>query len=335
MIAVENLTKEFRSPKKQEGFGGSIRSFFSREYTVKKAVDGVSFSIGAGETVGYIGVNGAGKSTTIKMMTGLLVPTSGSCRVLGVEAWKNRQSNAARIGVVFGQRSQLWWDLPVSESFGILRRIYQIPQARFQENLAYFKKLLDLDEFYLTPVRNLSLGQKMRADFAASLLHDPKIVFLDEPTIGLDLLVKERIRAAIREINERTGTTVILTTHDLTDIEEVCRRIIVIDAGKVLFDGTIDALKSRFGGWRGLRFDVVPGKGGVVAEVLPVGEDLRVTEAPGSLEVRFKKDSWQVADLISRVVGAWEVRDIALEEPQMEDIVKAIYRGEVDVQGAG
>jgi ABC-2 type transport system ATP-binding protein len=223
----------------------------------------------------------------------------------------------------------------VSESFGILRRIYQIPQGRFQENLAYFKNLLDLDEFYLTPVRNLSLGQKMRADFAASLLHDPKIVFLDEPTIGLDLLVKERIRAAIREINERTGTTVILTTHDLTDIEEVCRRIIVIDAGKVLFDGTIDALKSRFGGWRGLRFDVVPGKGGVVAEVLPVGEDLRVTEAPGSLEVRFKKDSWQVADLISRVVGAWEVRDIALEEPQMEDIVKAIYRGEVDVQGAG
>lgn len=324
MIHVENLTKEFRTPKKHEGFGGAVRSLFSREFTVKKAVDDVSFHIGAGETVGYIGVNGAGKSTTIKMMSGILHPTSGSCRVLGVEASKNRKKNAQNIGVVFGQRSQLWWDLPVSESFGILRRIYQIPPARFAENLAYFKQLLDLDEFYLTPVRNLSLGQKMRADFAAALLHDPKVIFLDEPTIGLDLLVKEKIRTAIREINARTGTTVILTTHDLTDIEEVCRRILVIDAGKVLFDGTIEALKDRFGGWRSLRFDVVPGK---PVPVLPVGADLVLEEEPGKLHLRFRKDKWAVADLIGRVVSGIEIRDIAIEEPQMEDVVKAIYLG--------
>lgn len=324
MIQVTNLTKEFRTPKKHEGLGGAFRSLFSREYTVKRAVDDISFSIGAGETVGYIGVNGAGKSTTIKMMSGILTPTSGSCQVLGVEASRHRKRNAQNIGVVFGQRSQLWWDLPVSESFSILRRIYQVPQARFAENLAYFKQLLDLDEFYLTPVRNLSLGQKMRADFAAALLHDPKVVFLDEPTIGLDLLVKEKIRVAIREINARTGTTVILTTHDLTDIEEVCRRIIVIDEGHVLFDGTIEALKDRFGGWRSLRFDVVPGH---PVPSLPVGDDLTLDTEPGKLLVRFRKDKWAVADLINRVVSGADVRDIAIEEPQMEDVVKAIYLG--------
>jgi len=324
MIRVQSLTKEFRTPKKQEGFGGAFRSLFSREYTVKRAVDDISFSIDAGETVGYIGVNGAGKSTTIKMMTGILTPTSGHCEVLGVEASRHRKRNAQNIGVVFGQRSQLWWDLPVSESFDILRRIYQVPRPRFQENLAYFRQLLDLDEFYLTPVRNLSLGQKMRADFTAALLHDPKVVFLDEPTIDLDLLVKEKIRTAIREINARTGTTVILTTHDLTDIEEVCRRIIVIDAGKVLFDGTIEALKDRFGGWRSLRFEVVPGQ---APPPLPVAESLQLESEPGHLVVRFRKDQWAVADLINRVVSAVDVRDIAIEEPQMEDVVKAIYLG--------
>lgn len=232
MIKIENLTKEFKTYKKYEGFKGAVKSLFSNEYTIKKAVDNVSFTINQGELVGYIGVNGAGKSTTIKMMTGILVPSGGACEINGIIPYENRKENAKNIGVVFGQRTQLWWDLPVSESFGILQKIYDIPKEKFEENLAYLKDILGLDEFFLTPVRNLSLGQKMRADFAASMLHDPKVLFLDEPTIGLDIVVKEKIRKAIKEINKKNNTTVILTTHDLDDIEEVCDRIIVIDGGK-------------------------------------------------------------------------------------------------------
>ncbi|MBU0956253.1 MAG: ATP-binding cassette domain-containing protein, partial [Spirochaetes bacterium] len=179
MIRVQHLTKEFKTAKKYPGFGGAVKALFSREFETKRAVDDMNFEIGPGELVGYIGVNGAGKSTTIKMMTGILWPTSGSCEVFGVEASRNRRQNAKNIGVVFGQRSQLWWDLPVSESFSILRKIYDVPKDRFEENLAYFRQLLELDEFFTTPVRNLSLGQKMRADFAASMLHDPKVIFLD------------------------------------------------------------------------------------------------------------------------------------------------------------
>lgn len=325
MIHVEHLSKEFKTYKKREGFKGAVQSLFSREYTVKKAVDDISFDIGAGEMVGYIGVNGAGKSTTIKMMSGILVPTSGICEVFGLESHRFRKANARNIGVVFGQRSQLWWDLPVSESFSILRRIYDVPKQRFDENLAYFRKLLEIDEFYLTPVRNLSLGQKMRADFAAAMLHDPKVLFLDEPTIGLDILVKERIRGAIKDINQRSGTTVILTTHDLVDIEEVCKRIIVIDAGKKLFDGSIDELIARFGGWRQVSFDLAGTKQAELALPWSSTEDLIVCENPGRLEIKFRKDKFQVADLITKVVSAREVKDISIEEPRMEDVVKDIY----------
>ncbi len=327
MITVDNLSKEFKVYEKQEGFKGAVKSLFSSKYKIKKAVDQVSFSIDAGESVGYIGVNGAGKSTTLKMMTGILLPTSGECRVFGVDPFTNRRNNVKNIGVVFGQRSQLWWDLPVSESFSILQKIYQVPQNRFRENLAFFKNILELDEFYLTPVRNLSLGQKMRADFAASLLHDPKVVFLDEPTIGLDIVVKDRIRSAIKDINAQRNTTVILTTHDLQDIQEVCRRIIVIDEGKILFDGSIDALKTNYGRWRNIHFEIPLTEQGEATEPLfpPDSEGIEVIDDPSGITVKFQRDMHQVGELISRVMKMRQVRDIKINEPEMQDIVKAIY----------
>ena len=259
MIQVQNLTKEFKTYKKYEGLKGAFKSFFSHEYTIKRAVDNLSFNVEKGEMVGYIGVNGAGKSTTIKMLAGILVPSSGQCLVNGIVPYKKRIDNAKNIGVVFGQRTQLWWDLPVSESFGILQKIYQVPKKDFDENLAYFKELLGLNEFYTTPVRNLSLGQKMRCDLTASLLHNPKVVYLDEPTIGLDILVKDKIRKAIRQINGMKNTTVILTTHDLDDIEEICERIVVIDQGKLIYDGSIDAMKRKYGIQREVRFALSEG----------------------------------------------------------------------------
>lgn len=330
MIKVENLTKEFKTYKKHEGFKGAIKSLFSNEYTVKKAVDGVNFIINEGELVGYIGVNGAGKSTTIKMMTGILVPSGGSCQINGIVPYKNRRENAKNIGVVFGQRSQLWWDLPVSESFGILQKIYDIPKEKYEKNLAYLKDILGLDEFFLTPVRNLSLGQKMRADFAASMLHEPKVLFLDEPTIGLDIVVKDKIRKAIKEINKKNNTTVILTTHDLDDIEEVCDRIIVIDGGKKIFDGSIKNLKENFGKCRSIKFDVKINKYEDINSLFGIyGEDLIVKETDNELEIKFHKDKLKIAEIISKIVNIYEVRDITIEEPQMEDVVKEIYSGKI------
>ena len=247
MIRVENLTKEFRISKKYPGFKGAIKSFFSTEYTTKKAVDGISFEINDGEIVGYIGANGAGKSTTIKMMTGILTPTNGIVSVNGLVPYENREKNAKNIGVVFGQKTQLWWDLPISETFSLLKDIYDVSDEDFEERMRFLKDVLGLEEFFLSPVRTLSLGQRMRADLAAALIHNPNVIYLDEPTIGLDIVVKERVRKAIKEINEKYKTTIILTTHDLNDIEELCSRIITIDSGKKIYDGELNGVKEKFG----------------------------------------------------------------------------------------
>ena len=247
MIRVENLTKEFRISKKYPGFKGAIKSFFSTEYTTKKAVDGISFEINDGEIVGYIGANGAGKSTTIKMMTGILTPTNGIVSVNGLVPYENREKNAKNIGVVFGQKTQLWWDLPISETFSLLKDIYDVSDEDFEERMRFLKDVLGLEEFFLSPVRTLSLGQRMRADLAAALIHNPNVIYLDEPTIGLDIVVKERVRKAIKEINEKYKTTIILTTHDLNDIEELCSRIIIIDSGKKIYDGELNGVKEKFG----------------------------------------------------------------------------------------
>ncbi|MCF0149468.1 MAG: ATP-binding cassette domain-containing protein, partial [Clostridium sp.] len=247
MIKVENLSKEFKINKKYPGFKGAIKSFFSREYIVKKAVDNISFEIADGEIVGYIGANGAGKSTTIKMMTGILTPSSGVISIDGIIPYENRQENAKDIGVVFGQRTQLWWDLPLSETFSLLKDIYVVNDKDFKERMEFLDEVLELNEFMLNPVRTLSLGQRMRADLAAALLHNPKIIYLDEPTIGLDVVVKEKVREAIKEINKKYGTTVILTTHDLKDIEELCNRIIIIDNGIKIYDGSLKDIKDNYG----------------------------------------------------------------------------------------
>ncbi|MDP9018475.1 MAG: ATP-binding cassette domain-containing protein, partial [Candidatus Eremiobacteraeota bacterium] len=257
IIRTAELCKTFRSVKREPGPGGALRTLFSRTYVDKVAVSNVSMSLEAGELVGYIGPNGAGKSTTIKMLTGILVPTSGSIEVAGLVPYQRRKDNAKNIGVVFGQRSQLYWDLPLIESFELLRAIYAVPRDRYLSNLKHFTTMLEMDEFMHTPVRQLSLGQRMRGDFAAAMLHDPQIVYLDEPTIGLDVVAKEAIRGFIKAINQERGTTIILTTHDLADVERLCRRIVLIDTGTIIYDGPIEAIKEQYGTHRTLSITLI------------------------------------------------------------------------------
>lgn len=246
MIRVQNIRKTFRVAKRQAGFGSAVRALFSREYEEIRALDDVSFTVGDGEMVGYIGPNGAGKSTTIKIMCGVLTPDSGSCCIDGRTPWRERVAHTRRIGVVFGQRSQLWWDVPVIDSFELVRDIYRVDGRQYGQNLEELTDLLDLKELLKTPTRNLSLGQRMRCEIAASLLHSPDILFLDEPTIGLDAVSKLAVRQFIKKLNRERGTTVILTTHDMQDIEALTQRILLIGRGKILLDGSLSELKRSF-----------------------------------------------------------------------------------------
>lgn len=247
LIEARGLTKEFRIFRRREGVVGAFRDLFFRDYKTLKAVDGIDFTVDKGEMVGYIGANGAGKSTTIKMLTGILVPSSGSVVVNGYVPYKEREDYTLGIGVVFGQRSQLWWDIAVIESFKLLRRIYNVSKEDFDKRLKVFDELLEINRFLHLPVRKLSLGQRMRCDLVAALLHNPAILFLDEPTIGLDVLAKAKIREFLKEINKEYKTTIILTTHDLGDIEALCSRVAIIDKGKMLFDGFVEDLYHKWG----------------------------------------------------------------------------------------
>lgn len=323
IIEVKGLRKEFKIAKRKEGAFGAVRSLFSREFTTKQAVNGVSFTIQPGELVGYIGPNGAGKSTTIKMLTGILVPSAGELRVRGLVPYEKRVENARQIGVVFGQRTQLWWDLPTIESFELLQHIYKVPQARYEQNMARFKELLGLEEFLQTPVRQLSLGQRMRADLAAALLHDPEILYLDEPTIGLDVVAKEKIREFIREINRERGVTVILTTHDMQDIEKICERMILIDKGSVLFDGPVMQIKERFGKQRTLVVDLEPNGFG---DKLSVEGAEQVKRDGNRFWLRFNRDEVSASQLIARVSEHYSIRDLTVEEPEIEGIISRIYQ---------
>jgi ABC-2 type transport system ATP-binding protein len=319
-IVVSKLHKHFRVFKHHRGAGGALRNLFTRAHTTVRAVDGVSFEIRPGELVGYLGPNGAGKSTTIKMLTGLLVPTSGELWVNGRVPWRQRRTHVAQIGAVFGQRSSLWWDLPTIESLELLRYVYRVPADRFRQNLDEYRALLELDPFLDTPVRSLSLGQRMRADICAALLHDPPLLFLDEPTIGLDVVAKERIRQFIRHVNLERGTTVILTTHDLSDVERLCRRVMIIDHGQLLYDGDLEALRQRFGGQRELIVDMAEPYDDVSVEgaTLVAHEGLRAT-------YRFRGSEITAAALISRLSSAYQIRDLQVREPQIEDTVRRIY----------
>jgi ABC-2 type transport system ATP-binding protein len=320
VIEVERLSKHFSVRKPQVGKFAAIKSFVSNESNLIKAVDEVSFKINKGEIVGYLGPNGAGKSTTIKMLTGLLVPSSGRVMVNGHVPWKSRQIYVAKIGAVFGQRSTLWWDLPVIESLELLQHIYKIPNERFKHNLEDFKKILNLEEFLNTPARALSLGQRMRADLCAALLHDPELLFLDEPTIGLDVVAKERIREFILHINASRQTTVLLTTHDLADVQKLCKRVMIIDHGKLLFDGALEVLQNRFGGKRQLVVDF--DQGGSSFEIpgasIVSRDGLRVVYA-------FSRDDISASELIRRLSERYTIQDLSVLEPEIEATIRLIY----------
>jgi ABC-2 type transport system ATP-binding protein len=322
IIETHELRKVFRALVRRPGVTGTLRTLFSRDYEDKVAVEGVSMSLDEGELVGYIGPNGAGKSTTIKMLTGILVPTSGTVRVAGLVPYEQRKRNARNIGVVFGQRSQLYWDLPLIESFELLRAIYGIKPDRYRANLDHFTEILELGPFLRTPVRQLSLGQRMRGDFAAAMLHDPRVVFLDEPTIGLDVVAKEAIREFVARVNRDRGTTFILTTHDLADVERLCRRIVLIDRGTLVYDGEIDALRDRYGTHRTL---VV-----TLCEPEPVDrievDGVEVESREGDVwRLRFDRRTIGAETVIRRVADRYCVSDLTLEEPALESIIRRIY----------
>ena len=320
IIETRDLRKVFRSLKRTPGALGALRTLFSRTYEEKAAVEGISMALESGELVGYIGPNGAGKSTTIKMLSGILVPTSGDVRVAGLVPARERTRNARNIGVVFGQRSQLYWDLPLIESFELLRAIYAIPAQRYRANLAEFTELLELGEFLQTPVRQLSLGQRMRGDFAAAMLHDPKIVFLDEPTIGLDVVAKEAIRTFIAEVNRGRGTTFILTTHDLADVEKLCRRIVLIDKGALIYDGEIERIKAQYGTHRTLVVELGDAPGEIDVP------DAELESRVGNVaRLRFDRTTVSADVLIRRVADRYCVNDLSIEEPELESIIRRIY----------
>ena len=331
MIEVKNLTKEFKKPVRKQGVWGMITTLFSKEYETKVAVNDVSFTIHDGEIVGYIGSNGAGKSTTIKMMCGILNPTSGEVRIDGEMPYKKRMQVAEKIGVVFGQKTQLWWDIPLIESFKVLKEIYRVSDEEYEERMEFLCETLDLKEFLNQPVRTLSLGQRMRADLAASWLHNPNILFLDEPTIGLDVWVKEKIRQAIKTMNENYNTTVILNTHDMQDIENLCSRIIMIEEGKVIYDGSLDNIKHRFGNIRTIELML---KNRPKMEMLDTfGGKATYEWQEEKLYIKFDADLLELETVVKYAFGTLKAVDMQISEINIEDVVKDIMaskaKGEV------
>jgi ABC-2 type transport system ATP-binding protein len=323
MITVENVSKIFQVVVRRPGLGGTVTSLVRPVRRDKVAVDGISFAVEPGEMVGYIGVNGAGKSTTIKLLTGILVPSNGRVRVLRRDPSRQRVANAREIGVVFGQRSQLWWDLPFIDSLNLVGKIYEVEPARYRRLMGEFTEILDLHDLLHTPVRTMSLGQKMRAELAATLIHEPKIVYLDEPTIGLDLVVKDRIRDVIRDRNERQGTTVILTTHDLGDIEHLCRRVMIIDAGRLIYDGPLETIKQRFGTYRILTIEAAEDVGVLR---IPAGCE-EVSRERRTIVLRFDRDETTASRVTAAIMEQIEVVDFTLTEPDLTSIVRQIYGG--------
>lgn len=320
MIAVENLRKEFFVPEILPGPFGTFRSLLSRRGKTVTAVDGISFQIAPGEFLGYIGPNGAGKSTTIKMLTGILHPTAGLVSVLGRSPQRERRQVVSQIGVVFGQRSQLWWDLPLQESFELLAAMYQVPEKRYKSMLRTFDELLHLSQFWQTPVRKLSLGQRMRGEIAAALLHAPRILFLDEPTIGLDVVAKQAIRKFLLEVN-RQGITILLTTHDLRDIEQLCRRVIVINHGKILLDGSIEHLYSQIGAESTL---IVDFSRPIITHTLINGLQVTWQNETRAL-VKFDRSRHTPNELLRLMAELGEIRDLHIVEPDIEHAVAKLF----------
>lgn len=325
IIKMQNVVKEFKVLNRREGLKGSIKDLFSRDYKIVRAVDNISMSIKQGEIVGYLGPNGAGKSTTIKMMTGVLEPTSGEILINGNAPYANRTKNAQEIGVVFGQRSQLWWALPLIESFRILKDIYRIDDKPYKEIIDLYKSLVDLEPIIHKPVRQMSLGQRTLSDILAAFLHDPKIVFLDEPTIGLDVSMKAKIRTLIHALNKEKNTTVILTTHDMGDVDALCRRIVIIDKGKMLYDNDIDHLKGFFGSYRTLKIRV---DGDLKTQAENVKKDVpgfSVNVDDEWISVLIDEEKAKIMDVLSKLQNSYKITDMKLEEISTEEVIKKIY----------
>ncbi|VHC57892.1 antibiotic transport system ATP-binding protein [Streptococcus pyogenes] len=328
MIEVSHLQKNFSKTIKEPGLKGALKSFVHPQREIFEAVKDLSFEVPKGQILCFIGANGAGKSTTIKMLTGILKPTSGYCRINGKIPQDNRQDYVRDIGAVFGQRTQLWWDLALQETYVVLKEIYDVPEKAFRKRMDFLNEVLDLNEFIKDPVRTLSLGQRMRADIAASLLHNPKVLFLDEPTIGLDVSVKDNIRRAITQINQEEETTILLTTHDLSDIEQLCDRIIMIDKGQEIFDGTVTQLKQSFGKMKSLSFELRPGQEQVVSQFMGL-PDITVERHELSLDIQYDSSRYQTADIIQKTMADFAVRDLKMTDVDIEDIVRRFYRKEL------
>jgi len=321
LIEVKNLTKEFIQYRTEPGLKGAIKSIFYHKSTIKRAVDNISFSLEKGELVGYIGPNGAGKSTTIKMLCGVLLPTSGFVRVDELNPFYDRRKHGKNIGVVFGQRSQLWPDLPIGESYNLLKYIYQISLNKFDKQLAFLRELLDLDKFWKIPVRQLSLGQRMRANLAAALLHNPPILFLDEPTVGMDVVVKERFREMMRQLNKELRTTILLATHDLGDVEKTCKRLMIIDEGKIIYDGSIEGIKHRTNKNRLLivDFEQTP------REISLSGDIQVIRREHNRIWFQFSRDEISANQLIADIAENYSIRDLTIQEPDIESVVRDVY----------
>lgn len=321
MITVHGISKSYQVAKRSSGVKQAVKALFKREYKVVEALNDISFTIEPGEIVGYIGPNGAGKSTTIKVMSGILVPDSGTCTVMGYTPWKDRVAYVKHIGVVFGQRSQLWWDVPVIDSFDLLRDIYKVPVQEYQSTLALLTETLELQEIIQMPVRQLSLGQRMRCEIAASLLHSPSVLFLDEPTIGLDAVSKIAVRRFIKTINEEKGVTIILTTHDMNDIEALANRIILIGKGKLLYDGSLSAIRSQFGTQKTItvvyshRAEPLEIAGAVVVEWSPERAVLSVDTA-----------QVVISDVLIRLSEQVELLDVTIDTLPIEDMIVQLYK---------
>ncbi|MHB1002138.1 MAG: ABC transporter ATP-binding protein [Armatimonadota bacterium] len=318
-IIAENLVKTFRIAERQPGFTGAVKGLVHRKYREVRALDGVSFTLDRGELVGYIGPNGAGKSTTIKVISGILAPDSGRCEILGRVPWKDRIAHVRDIGVVFGQRTQLWWDLPVIESFDLLRDIYGVQEKNYRQSKDELISLLDLGPLLDVPVRQLSLGQRMRCDLAASLLHSPSILFLDEPTIGLDAVSKLAVRDFIKRLNREQGVTVILTTHDMDDIEALCTRVILIGKGQILLDGTLDDLRASVSTERHLIIDLVSEE-----EITHPHAEI-ISSENGRVHIKFNPEQISTADLISSITSKHAIKDLFVQNPPIEEVIARLY----------
>lgn len=345
IIRLENVSKEFKVLNRHEGIKGSIKDLFSRDYTIVKAVNNISMEIMPGEICGYLGPNGAGKSTTIKMMTGVLEPSAGKILVNGKIPYKNRTENAQNIGVVFGQRSQLWWSLPLIESFKLLKDIYQIEEKQFKDMMDLYESLVDIKSLYTKPVRQMSLGQRTLSDILAAFLHNPGVVFLDEPTIGLDVSMKSKIRDLIKALNHEKNTTVILTTHDMGDVDALCKRIVIIDKGVMLYDNSIENLKSFFGAYRTMKLRFTKNASELTEEALqrqaaelsadlhqkyPQVTSLSVSTEEEWIDVLLNEEEIPLMKVMNHIQETRRIYDVQLKEISTESVIKKIYDKEIE-----